>query len=214
MARTRWPPDPCTPASCTGQADQTGTRRQMPGLGPGRQAAAKTARAAPAESGVRPGPRPRHDAQATAKPQKQGARQSFSDHPCRSGRRSNRWPRPRRSTGTDIMRTRSVRECRSPRMEPAGQAGRKRVSRRPAAGTADIARGQALSRRIESRSCDGWRVCGVRGGRRRHEAAVRGVTGWVVSARSSSGWQARRWPMPRASPIAAVAASSSPRRLR
>ena len=51
-------------------------RRWMPGLGPGRQAAAKTTRAASAESGVRPGPRPRRYAQATAKPRKQG--------PCRS----------------------------------------------------------------------------------------------------------------------------------
>jgi hypothetical protein len=47
-------------------------RRWMPGLGPGRQAAGKTARAASAESGVRPGPRPRHYAQATAKQRKQG----------------------------------------------------------------------------------------------------------------------------------------------
>src|SRR5690242_1320215 len=62
--RTREP----RPLPRPGRSDRH--RRWMPGLGPGRQAAGKTARAASAESEVRPGPRPRHYAQATAKPRK------------------------------------------------------------------------------------------------------------------------------------------------
>jgi len=82
--RTREP----RPLPRLGRSDRH--RRWMPGLGPGRQAAGKTARAASAESEVRPGPRPRHYAQAAAKPQKQGACRSFSDHPCRYGGESGR----------------------------------------------------------------------------------------------------------------------------
>ena len=58
MARTRWPSDLGTPASCTGQADQTGSAGGCQELGPGRQIDLRTARAASADSEVRPGPRP------------------------------------------------------------------------------------------------------------------------------------------------------------
>ncbi len=43
VARTRWPPDLGTPASCTGRADQTGTPAGAT-LGPGRRIVSKTAR--------------------------------------------------------------------------------------------------------------------------------------------------------------------------
>jgi len=51
-------------------------------------------------------------------------------------------------------------------------------------------------------------------GCRHKEVAVRGLASWMVWARSSSGWQPSCWAMPRASPIAAVAASVSPRAAR
>jgi len=59
MARTRWPPDLATPASCTGQADQEGSAGGChKNLGPAGRSILKTARAASADSEVRPGPRP------------------------------------------------------------------------------------------------------------------------------------------------------------
>jgi hypothetical protein len=58
MARTRWPPGPVNPGLLPGQADQTGSAGGCQNLGPGRQIVIKTARAAPADSEVRPGPRP------------------------------------------------------------------------------------------------------------------------------------------------------------
>src|SRR5712691_11522547 len=59
MARTRWPPGPVTsrPLPRPGRSDRQ--RRWVPeNLGPGRQVVIKTARAASADSEVRPGPRP------------------------------------------------------------------------------------------------------------------------------------------------------------
>ena len=58
MARTAGPSDLATPASCTGQADQTGRTGGAKTWGPADRTALKTARTASAESEVRPGPRP------------------------------------------------------------------------------------------------------------------------------------------------------------
>ena len=59
MARTRWPSDLATPASCPGQADQTGSAGGCQKTwGPADRSSRRTARAASAESEVRPGPRP------------------------------------------------------------------------------------------------------------------------------------------------------------
>jgi hypothetical protein len=59
MARTRWPPDLATPASGTGQADQTGHAGGcQKNLGPADRSIPRTARSASADSEVRPGPRP------------------------------------------------------------------------------------------------------------------------------------------------------------
>src|SRR5215467_6489106 len=57
--RTRWPPDLATPASRTGQADQTGHAGGcQKNLGPADRSIPRTARSASADSEVRPGPRP------------------------------------------------------------------------------------------------------------------------------------------------------------
>jgi len=56
-------------------------RRWMPGLGPGRQAGSRTTSTASAESGVRPGPRPRHYARTTAQPRKPGTCRKLRLHP-------------------------------------------------------------------------------------------------------------------------------------
>jgi hypothetical protein len=90
MARTRWPSDLGTPASCPGQADQTGSAGGcLKNLGPGRQGDLKTARAAPADSEVRPGPRPPtlrpHQPKTTEagpEAEKQG-RKHYPHPPCR-----------------------------------------------------------------------------------------------------------------------------------
>src|SRR6476620_11804739 len=59
VARTRWPPDLRTPASCTGRADQTGTPAGATKTwDPAGRSFRRTAEAASAESEVRPGPRP------------------------------------------------------------------------------------------------------------------------------------------------------------
>jgi hypothetical protein len=55
MARTAGPSDLATPASCTGQADQTGTAGGARTWAPADRTVLKTARAASAESEVRPG---------------------------------------------------------------------------------------------------------------------------------------------------------------
>src|SRR5205809_2227109 len=97
MARTRWPPGPVTPRPLA-QARQI---RPAPpvgakDLGPGRQVDLKTARAAPADSEVRPGPRPPalrpHHAKATqARPEAEKQGQEHYPHPpCRIGAPENR----------------------------------------------------------------------------------------------------------------------------
>src|SRR5438046_9806436 len=59
MARTRWPPGPGNPGLFPGQADQAGSAGGChKNLGPADRSILKTARAASADSEVRPGPRP------------------------------------------------------------------------------------------------------------------------------------------------------------
>ena len=59
MARTRWPPGPVNPGLLPRPGRSDRQRRWVPeNLGPGRQVHIKTARAASADSEVRPGPRP------------------------------------------------------------------------------------------------------------------------------------------------------------
>ena len=59
MARTRWPPGPVNPGLLPRPGRSDRQRRWVPeNLGPGRQVYLKTARAASADSEVRPGPRP------------------------------------------------------------------------------------------------------------------------------------------------------------
>src|SRR5215813_9046252 len=73
MARTRWPPDLATPASRTGQADQTGHAGGcQKNLGPADRSIPRTARSASADSEVRPGPRPPTLRPTNPKPRKQG----------------------------------------------------------------------------------------------------------------------------------------------
>ncbi len=75
--------DLCTPASCPGQADQTGSAGGCQKTrDPADRSSRRTARAASAESEVRPGPRPRPYARTTAKPWKQG-RKHYPHSPCR-----------------------------------------------------------------------------------------------------------------------------------
>src|SRR5271165_4535741 len=58
MARTRWPSDLSTLASCPGQADQTGSAGGcLKTWDPAGRSSRRTARAASAESEVGPGPR-------------------------------------------------------------------------------------------------------------------------------------------------------------
>jgi hypothetical protein len=92
MARTRWPPGPVNPGLFPGQADQTGSAGGcLKNLGPGRQAGIKTARAASADSEVRPGPRPPtlrphqpKTTQAGPEAEKQGQKH-YPHPPCRIG---------------------------------------------------------------------------------------------------------------------------------
>src|SRR5713226_4333128 len=77
MARTRWPPGPVNPGLFPGQADQTGSAGGCLKLGPGRQTDLKTARAASADSEVRPGPRPRP---TPIPPQNLGSRAGSATH--------------------------------------------------------------------------------------------------------------------------------------
>ena len=95
MARTRWPSDLATPASCPGQADQTGSAGGCQKTwGPADRSSRRTARAASAESEDRPAPRPRPYAHTTAKPRKQG-RKHCPHSPCRifvSDGRADRLP--------------------------------------------------------------------------------------------------------------------------
>jgi hypothetical protein len=59
MARTRWPPDLGTPASCTGRADRDGTAGGCHKTwGPADESIARQPERASADSEVRPGPRP------------------------------------------------------------------------------------------------------------------------------------------------------------
>ena len=92
MARTRWPSDLGTPASCTGQADQTGSAGGCQELGPGRQIDLRTARAASADSEVRPGPRPQTLRPYQAKTPEAGPEaQSTSSLPTLA-HQGSRWP--------------------------------------------------------------------------------------------------------------------------
>jgi hypothetical protein len=82
MARTRWPSDLGTPASCTGQADQTGSAGGCKELGPAdRSISRQPERHRPIRrSGRDPGLRPY--ARTRPKPRKQG--QNHNPHPpCR-----------------------------------------------------------------------------------------------------------------------------------
>jgi hypothetical protein len=86
VARTRWQSDLGTPASCTGQADQAGSAGRCQELGPGRQIDLRTARAAPADSEVRPGPRPQTLRPYQAETSEAGPEaQSTSSLPIRRG---------------------------------------------------------------------------------------------------------------------------------
>src|SRR5262249_41577034 len=83
MARTRWPPDLATPASRTGQADQTGHAGGcQKNLGPADRSIPRTARSASADSEVRPGPRP-----PTLRPNQSKTTEAGPEHsphpPCR-----------------------------------------------------------------------------------------------------------------------------------
>src|SRR5215467_4075401 len=83
--RTRWPPDLATPASRTGQADQTGHAGGcQKNLGPADRSIPKTARSASADSEVRPGPRP-----PTLRPNQPKTTEAGPEHyphpPCRIG---------------------------------------------------------------------------------------------------------------------------------
>jgi hypothetical protein len=82
VARTRWPSDLRTPASCTGQADQTGSAGGYQGLGPAdRSISRQPERRRPIRrSGQDPGLRPY--ARTRPKPRKQG-RKHNPHPPCR-----------------------------------------------------------------------------------------------------------------------------------
>ena len=84
MARTRWPSDLRTPASCTGQADQTGSAGGCQGLGPADKSISRQPerRRPIRRSGRDPGLRPY--ARTRPKPRKQG-RKHNPHPPCRLG---------------------------------------------------------------------------------------------------------------------------------
>ena len=90
MARTRWPPGPVNPGLLPRPGRSDRQRRWVPeNLGPGRQGVIKTARAAPADSEVRPGPRPPtlrphqpKTTQAGPEAEKQG-QEHYPHPPCR-----------------------------------------------------------------------------------------------------------------------------------
>jgi hypothetical protein len=92
MARTRWPPGPVNPGLLPRPGRSDRQRRWVPeNLGPGRQGDIKTARAAPADSEVRPGPRPPtlrphqpKTTQAGPEAEKQG-QEHYPHPPCRIG---------------------------------------------------------------------------------------------------------------------------------
>jgi hypothetical protein len=90
MARTRWPPGPVNPGLLPRPGRSDRQRRWVPeNLGPGRQSDIKTTRAAPADSEVRPGPRPPtlrpHQAKTTeAGPEAEKQdRKHYPHPPCR-----------------------------------------------------------------------------------------------------------------------------------
>src|ERR1039458_8590298 len=92
MARTRWPPGPVNPGLLHRPGRSDRQRRWVPeNLGPGRQVDIKTARAASADSEVRPGPRPPtlrphqpKTTQAGPEAEKQG-QEHYPHPPCRLG---------------------------------------------------------------------------------------------------------------------------------